>query len=71
MLHRSTTRALTAGRTWLLPASLPREYVPKTSLGRGLFIVREIVLAHGGTIAVESTAEAGTVFTIRLPRPAG
>ena len=43
----------------------------KTSLGLGLFIVREIVLAHGGTIAVESSAEAGTVFTIRLPRPAG
>lgn len=42
----------------------------KTSLGLGLFIVREIVLAHGGTIAVESSAEAGTVFTIRLPRAA-
>lgn len=40
----------------------------KTSLGLGLFIVREIVLAHGGTIAVESSAEVGTVFTIRLPR---
>ena len=42
----------------------------KTSLGLGLFIVREIVLAHGGTISVESSAEAGTVFTIRLPRAA-
>jgi signal transduction histidine kinase len=40
----------------------------KTSLGLGLFIVREIVLAHGGTISVESSVEAGTVFTIRLPR---
>lgn len=40
----------------------------KTSLGLGLFIVREIVLAHGGTISVQSSAEAGTVFTIRLPR---
>jgi signal transduction histidine kinase len=40
----------------------------KTSLGLGLFIVREIVLAHGGTIGVESSAAAGTVFTIRLPR---
>ena len=40
----------------------------KTSLGLGLFIVREIVLAHGGTIAVESSAESGTMFTIRLPR---
>ncbi len=40
----------------------------KTSLGLGLFIVREIALAHGGTITVESSIEAGTVFTIRLPR---
>ena len=40
----------------------------KTSLGLGLFIVREIVLAHGGTVVVESSAESGTMFTIRLPR---
>ena len=40
----------------------------KTSLGLGLFIVREIVLGHGGTVAVESSAGAGTVFTVRLPR---
>lgn len=40
----------------------------KTSLGLGLFIVREIVLGHKGTISVTSTAEEGTVFRIRLPR---
>jgi len=40
----------------------------KTSLGLGLFIVREIVLGHGGTIEVQSSAETGTVFTLRLPR---
>jgi len=40
----------------------------KTSLGLGLFIVREIVLAHGGSISVESSLDAGTVFTIRIPR---
>ena len=40
----------------------------KTSLGLGLFIVREIVLSHAGSIAVESSMDAGTVFTIRLPR---
>ena len=43
----------------------------KTSLGLGLFIVREIVLAHGGTVVVESSAESGTMFTIRLPRASG
>ena len=40
----------------------------KTSLGLGLFIVREIVLGHGGTIEVSSNAASGTVFTVRLPR---
>lgn len=40
----------------------------RTSLGLGLFIVREIVLAHGGSITVESSIAADTVFTIRLPR---
>ena len=40
----------------------------KTSLGLGLFIVREIVLGHHGTIDVQSSAETGTAFTIRLPR---
>ena len=41
---------------------------PTTSLGLGLFIVREIVLGHDGTIDVQSAADTGTVFTIRLPR---
>ena len=41
---------------------------PYTSLGLGLFIVREIVRGHDGTIAVESSPTTGTTFTIRLPR---
>ena len=40
----------------------------RTSLGLGLFIVREIVLGHGGTIEVHSDEATGTVFTLRLPR---
>jgi PAS domain S-box-containing protein len=37
-------------------------------LGLGLFIVKEIATAHGGSIDVESSAETGTVFTLVLPR---
>jgi signal transduction histidine kinase len=39
-----------------------------TGIGLGLYIAREIVMAHGGTIAVASAEESGTVFTVRLPR---
>jgi len=35
-------------------------------MGLGLFIAREIVHAHGGTISAASAA-AGTTFTVRFP----
>jgi signal transduction histidine kinase len=41
---------------------------PTASLGLGLYIVDRIVAAHNGSISVESSDEAGTVFTVRLPR---
>jgi len=43
-------------------------------LGLGLYVARQIVEAHGGTIQVTSAAGAGATFTVRLPRephPAG
>jgi PAS domain S-box-containing protein len=40
----------------------------KTSYGLGLYIVQEIVHAHGGTIEVLSNLEEGTTFSVRLPR---
>lgn len=41
---------------------------PRTSLGLGLFVAREIAVAHGGSIVVSSTEANGTTFTVRLPR---
>jgi hypothetical protein len=41
---------------------------PSTSLGLGLYIAREIVKLHGGTMVAESSDAKGTVFSARLPR---
>jgi sigma-B regulation protein RsbU (phosphoserine phosphatase) len=60
------------------PSLLPRLFEPfergtqggaegKQGLGLGLFIVKEIVTRHGGTVGVASDPDAGTVFTVRLP----
>ena len=37
------------------------------SIGLGLYIVRQVVLGHGGEVRVRSTAEEGTTFTLELP----
>jgi PAS domain S-box-containing protein len=57
---------------------LPRLFQPFTradadgdalkGVGLGLFIVQEIVTAHGGHVQVTSTRETGTLFRVRLPR---
>lgn len=39
-----------------------------TNLGLGLFITKEIVAAHGGTIGVTSSEKDGTTFTACFPR---
>jgi PAS domain S-box-containing protein len=62
--------------------SIPRELLPYVfepgrrgdaragGLGLGLFIVQQIVLAHGGGIEVQSIEGDGTIFTAALPRKA-
>ena len=63
------------------PALLPRIFEPLRrgsdrgegsggSLGLGLYIVDQILRAHGGTVEVRSTETEGTTFSLRLPRPA-
>jgi signal transduction histidine kinase len=59
-----------------IPAeALPRLFEPfrrgqtrSEGIGLGLYIVREIVGAHRGVVAVTSTAAEGTTFTVTLPR---
>jgi signal transduction histidine kinase len=41
---------------------------PRSSLGLGLYIAKQIAVAHGGDIAVHSDDLNGTVFTVEIPR---
>jgi signal transduction histidine kinase len=63
----------------IAPELLPHVFEPFTigsvgetgrrrSVGLGLFIVKHLLVAHGGSVSVRSTAEAGTTFTAVLPR---
>ena len=46
-----------------------RVTAPPTSqgLGMGLWITKQIVEAHGGSVMVESELGSGSTFTVRLP----
>ena len=39
-------------------------------LGLGLYVVQQIVSAHGGAVKVESTPGVGATFVVELPRGA-
>jgi two-component system sensor histidine kinase/response regulator len=65
---------------WIPPSALASLFDPfrerlrgessSRGLGLGLFICRQIALAHGGTVNIESSEAAGTLLTARLPRGA-
>jgi signal transduction histidine kinase len=55
----------------LVGASATSSPIISSNMGLGLYIVRQIVQAHGGTIDVASSESAGTTFTARLPRCLG
>lgn len=40
----------------------------RRSLGLGLYIVRSVVEAHGGSIRLHSEVGKGSTFTVELPR---
>jgi two-component system, sporulation sensor kinase E len=55
------------------PDNIPRIFEPyfttkESGTGLGLLIVRRIVRAHGGELAIESSLGKGLTLTIRLPR---
>jgi two-component system CheB/CheR fusion protein len=50
----------------LFQTAQARQTAP-TGLGLGLYLARELVEAHNGSITVESTEGKGTTFTVRLP----
>ena len=43
---------------------------PDRGSGSGYSIAQQIAAAHGGSIAVTSSASDGTIFRVRLPRDA-
>lgn len=45
----------------------PATSKPGGGLGLGLYICKQIVAAHGGTLEVRSSAQEGTCFVARLP----
>ena len=51
----------------ILPKLTEPFYTTKSSTGLGLAIVKRIMEAHGGELSIQSTAESGTMVSVRLP----
>lgn len=65
-----------ANRGYIAPAQAARIFEPfdrpgqrrnEPGLGLGLYIANQIAIAHGGTLDVFSTADAGTIFEFSMP----
>jgi signal transduction histidine kinase len=50
------------------PFERAMSYMHVSGFGLGLYIVREIVGAHGGTVRLQSAPGSGSTFTVELPR---
>lgn len=64
-------RALQEGLFEPFQRGAQEEATVRLSLGLGLYLVRQMVAAHGGQIHVTSNEEHGTTFTVWLPTGAG
>jgi signal transduction histidine kinase len=52
------------------PLQRGRKSSTERSIGLGLYIVQEIAKQHGGFVVVDSSEDAGTTFSVQLPRHA-
>lgn len=68
-VHNQGTPIPVAAQAGIFQAMTRGANAPATgrSVGLGLFIVREIARAHGGTAEVNSSAEHGTTFRVTFP----
>ena len=71
--ERQLSMEVVNGGTAIAPEEIERIFEPyargslRQGLGLGLYICRQIIQAHGGTIGVTSSCETGTRFRATLP----